>query len=404
MSLNLLKQYLESYTQNILIEQENRSQYETSVILQRERNKRYPFYALDLASPEASNLIEFNLLKEIRDGNSYIFTGAKKSVNKIYQDVGIFQPQNIFNDINIIDDEFQVQDIDDAYSIVNQDFEDLYLEFINPRSFNPGILSEEYDNVENRYNWKYIYINVNKNNLSQLSLPYIYYWDLTNEKPIINKIYSHQALPYQYVTDNLISNVVNTERLTNPLLPFFRFNNRTFRLGYYKEMLVYEYIDEKGFYGRKGQTYLSSLKPVGLDFPEGIPEKGDLEVDICYSHLKDHFPTYGFLNTDVGVYTGIKTTSQYSPIISYLYRRVDNSVFLSTAIPNTYAKEFLGFYFDPGTLYIDAYPINIFNGQKVYIEEVFLWIEEFNCINGLPDESYYDDDTIIDDTLYHKQC
>jgi hypothetical protein len=403
MSLSLHKQYLQEYIDRLAIKEESREQYESSILLQRERSPDYPFYGIDLNSPNPSNLKEFDILQLINK-ESYKFSGVKYSKNRIYKSRGEFQPQNVFNDLNIINDEFRVQDIPNAFSITRQDFPDLYLEYVNTRTPNPNILAGEYNNIENRYNWKYLYLPIDSSILNKINLPYLEYWDTSNPKPVAKNIYPYNALLRLSGDISLVPSNTLSKDLTNPLYPGFIFNNKTYRLGFKREMIVYEYIDIEGKYGRKGERYVSTIKPLDLPFPEGFPVLGDLEVLECNKRLIGYMPSKGFIGTDIGLFTGITTTSKYSYVTSYLYKRIDGSVFLSDAIPSKYARDFIDFYFGDTSIGFITEEINTFIGSKVTTTELAIWIEEFNCIRELTTETYYNDSTIIDDSLYHYIC
>lgn len=404
MSLSLHKQYLQDYIDRLDIKQESREQYESSVLLQRERSPDYPFYGIDLNSPNPSNLKEFDILQLINK-ESYKFSGVKYSKNPIYKSRGEFQPQNVFNDVNIINDEFKVQDVSNAFSVTRQDFPDLYLEYVNTRTPNPNILAGEYNNIENRYNWKYLYLPIDSSILNKVTLPYLRYWDVSNIKPIGKNIYPYNNLLRLFTNNNnLVSAITLSKSLTNPLYPGFIFNNITYRLGFDRKMLVYEYIDIEGIYGRKGQTYVSTLKPLDSQFPEGFPRLGDLEALECNKRLIGYMPSKGFIESDIGLFTGVTTTNSYSRVTSYLYQRIDGSVFLSDAIPHAYAKDFIDYYFGDSTISFITDSINTFIGDMVITNEISLWFEEFNCLGQLTTEAYYNDSTIIDDSLYHYIC
>ena len=103
----------------------------------------------------------------------------------------------------------------------------------------------------------------------------------------------------------------------------------------------YEYIDLDGYYGGPGLTYISSLRPPGIDYPLGRPKGGDLVKDLCVGE-GGWFPETGN-GYWVGRYSGYRTTSSYHPTVTfYLYERGDGSVFLWEGRPHRDAWLWVG--------------------------------------------------------------
>ncbi|MEI2423345.1 hypothetical protein V6O07_23960 [Arthrospira platensis SPKY2] len=102
----------------------------------------------------------------------------------------------------------------------------------------------------------------------------------------------------------------------------------------------YEYSNLNNDYSFPTDIYISKYKPVDLDFPIGLPREDELEE--CLLENVGDFPENGDIERDIGEYTGYITNSKYhNKITYYLYRRSDDTIFLSDHRPNKMAKDFV---------------------------------------------------------------
>ncbi len=191
-------------------------------------------------------------------------------------------------------------------------------------------------------NVKYLYVPVANASLVMSKIPLYYELEVINDAPYIR---TRRPL-VQVVEDKDIFNwafhypiEIQTSIYTNPILPFFKFTgNVSVQLN---KSLVYEYEDSAGYYGRPTQRYVSNLKPINLNYILGKPLDNEYEVDICNQDKIGSYPSVTNIH-NLGIYTGFKTNNNYCPNREfYLYKRVNETQFLSTAEPNKYAKNFI---------------------------------------------------------------
>lgn len=160
-------------------------------------------------------------------------------------------------------------------------------------------------------------------------------FSLVNSYPNEMYLFPSSALDWEVIWTMGINN------MSHPFFPNFLFTGLVVCVGQYRN-IMYEYTDMEGLYGNRYNVYLSSLRPIELDYPLGFPREGMLERDICYKNLIGEYPYEGILDRDLGGYTGIITTSLYHPIHKfYLYMRSDYSLFLSSRYPERGAKQFV---------------------------------------------------------------
>lgn len=208
-------------------------------------------------------------------------------------------------------------------------------------------------------------------------------WGVENETQRILNMYPLEM--YLFPSNVLDWDVVWTLGVTNtthPFLPNFLFTGLVICVGPYKN-IMYEYTDMEGLYGNKYAVYISPLKPVELDYPLGFPREGMLEKDICYKNLIGEYPKEGFIDKDLGTYTGLVTTPEYHSIYKfYMYMRSNYSLFLSSRPPYRGMKDYvlgkreeLGLVRDPFIISVPILPTtNIVNDgiTKEYIYEYLL--------------------------------
>lgn len=182
--------------------------------------------------------------------------------------------------------------------------------------------TQEVDCFEFRKDLKFIYIPTNKSVL--LDLPYLITWkdnSTTLKFPYYNQITQSAASRWPRIR-RLLSN----DR-SQTMLPGFWFTGNVVEN---HDQLLYEYFYAEGYYTIPNETYLSTYRPNGLDYPLGYPH------DLVFNdQLLNEYPSYGD-SLQIGLYTGYQTTSLYSPRTYYLYKRSDNSTFLSPAPPAIY--------------------------------------------------------------------
>jgi len=129
---------------------------------------------------------------------------------------------------------------------------------------------------------------------------------------------------------------VLTKEMGHNLLPNFIFTGKVYFMGEVGEP-YYEYSNINNNYSFPGDLYISPLKPPNLDFPLGIPKAEELEE--CLNDHIGYYPSDGDIDIDLGIYTGYITNNTYhSNITYYLYRRSDDSIFLSKYPPKRDVK------------------------------------------------------------------
>ncbi len=193
-------------------------------------------------------------------------------------------------------------------------------------------------------------------------LPFLYYWNL-DSKDYGKEYPSSNYLFGSGIEDLLSWRVTISPKYTHNFLPGFIYTGRVTEKN---QSIIYEYKDEFGLYGPLNALYLSSLRPMDLDFPFGQPREEELIFDDCYEFNCP--PRRGHLHM-YGLFTGYVTTNRYSRTKFYLYERKDGSGFLSEHPPsceaqnlidtlvetNNIAKTEISFTSDPGQSYMIQY-------------------------------------------------
>jgi len=374
--------------------------YKDKVLEQREDNPNHPFYDLNIPLNNVYSTDPRDLIKEIVEGE-YEYVGTKTIYDILYfSNLSLSNPY-LYNDVNIINDEFINTDVPIAYDPFRrkvQREETLVWEFVNKGYFTDS---------DDRDRWKYLYLPININYVNQINIPKIGYWNLDNQLTI-DFLYPSK----EYILVNDVSSwdfhyKLVTGGNTHPFLKGFVFTGRCVVQGYKGEIL-YEYSDIDGVYGFKYTLYLSNLKPLTLSYPLGVPKEGDLIFDECTANLIGLYPIYGLIPNEIGKYTGYRTTTNYHPNKTfYLYETFNRNTFLSEAIPHVYAKDFidialkkLGIY--KGDLIIKA----IDSKDFYYIKDdpscgVVIQIVDFNCLPAdlrlINPRSLFNDCTIVNE-------
>lgn len=223
--------------------------------------------------------------------------------------------------------------------------------YLHPNSYSPPslitikeplgseciILSEFVSKSSNSIAYQYFPVG-SVNNL----IPRLQTWNYVNN--IFSFVNTYPREMYLFPSSALDWEVIWTlgvNNMSHSFLPYFVFTGLVVCVGQHKH-IMYEYTDIEGLYGSRDDVYLSSLKPLELDYPLGFPREGMLERDICYTPLVGEYPYEGEINRDLGGYTGLVTTALYHPIHKfYLYIRSDYSLFLSSRHPQPGAKQFV---------------------------------------------------------------
>ena len=221
------------------------------------------------------------------------------------------------------------------------------------------------DNEYERAKLLYVPVELSSSILSKLpSYTIISNGQVVTKYPLSLQLYDKPANLFKLYKD--FSSEL-TEELVHPFLPNFVFTGRTVQIN--NRELIYEYRDTLGLYTIQNRTLVSYLRPEGLDFPLGdIGLTGDQSlwdanvsffntviplnntpVDSIYLEqvvdnllLVGLYPRVVDVNT-IGVFTGLTTNDQYNSITFYLYRRDDDSVFLSQYVPDIRSGPLLGF-------------------------------------------------------------
>jgi hypothetical protein len=184
--------------------------------------------------------------------------------------------------------------------------------------------------------FKFLYFEVNSENESYLisKLPYQYQWNTSTlqiTKEVPKKIYLIERTADSF--NSFYSFLVSDS--THPFLPSLYFSGRVVVLN--NGVLLYEYFDNEGLWGIKDALYMSPLKP-NIDFPLGELKSGMLEKQDCWLSSVGQFPSIGSLKS-LGRFTGYSTTDLYnSKQKFYLYKRKDQSTFLSKNPPHPEAE------------------------------------------------------------------
>lgn len=376
---DLIKRYKELSSKTNIDFINDYSIYKDKVLDQRSNNPQHPFYDINIPlnnvySPDPRDLIE-----EIKEGD-YVYVGTKTIFDILYfSNLSLSNPY-LYNDINIINNNFLNIDVPIAYDPFKrkvQREETLVWEFVDKSYF---------DSSESRDRWKYLYLPINNSYIDQIDIPKIGYWNLDNQLTI-DYIYPNK----EYITTNTAKDwsfhyKLVTEGNRHPFLNGFISTGRCVLQGYEGEIL-YEYADIKGYYGFRNTLYISNLKPLNQPYPLGIPKVGDLIFDECTANLIGLYPIYGLIPYEVGRYTGYKTTNKYHPKKTfYLYETFNRNTFLSEAIPHIYAKDFINIAFRKLGLYKGDLILSSEDSKdSIYIKDdpscgILLQFVDFNCI------------------------
>ncbi len=130
---------------------------------------------------------------------------------------------------------------------------------------------------------------------------------------------------------------INSVDTVHPFLPGFYSTNR---IAVQKNgRVIYEYFDNLGLYGATSNIYVSTLRPINLDFSLGHPRLGELERDECLRYLIGSYPAESNEHY-LGKFTGYTTSPLYTQYVNfYLYEREDGTSFLLESPPNLLAQE-----------------------------------------------------------------
>lgn len=218
--------------------------------------------------------------------------------------------------------------------------------------------------------YQFIYIPIEDREIDD-KLPTLLTWDGTKVaylkpselylKPITIDSWSHY---YSFITDGLI----------HPYLgPSFLFNGRLVEQG--DGSVLYEYIENSNRYSSEGSIWVSQLRPQYLDFPFGIPQEGDLEIDDCISDLITLYPERGSFPF-LGSFTGYTTTKQYNRNKRlFLYERTDGSTFLSENKPSLLIREVLNYFVNPNYIRLDAPSSSSIVRRRKQLHHIYIGIE-----------------------------
>lgn len=301
------------------------SSYYDLVKEQQARNPSYPKWEPYILPSVYTDLSLREAVQRVIQGR-YLYISTRQIDEDIYDDLLELEQDTLYNDVNIINDSFISGD-SSIYSITQEVSNDIYWEFYSP--------SIDEDPRFSRY--LYIPVTPSLSKVLKSLLPSILSWDVRAIKPQVWVDYPHKL----YVRDNASTdwpchyNLISDD-LYHPYHKGFLFSGKAILNA--DNSILYEYTDIEGKYGIKDQLYLSSLLPIGMEFPLGQPKPSTLIYDSCLDHLLGLYPSYGYLPY-IGSFTGYITTTLYNPYQTYyLYERVDGSTFLSPAIPHSYAQ------------------------------------------------------------------
>lgn len=332
---SLYSQYLLD-TKGPLVSRESElsSTYKDYAIGVREQRLKYPLspkYDLDVSGFSSTSLSLSDIVRSILN-EDYVFVGTRRIPNSYSSELYSRERDTIYNDVNLINDAFISGD-SFFYNSPNlsSDSSDIHWEFVNKQGLSdPASIGT----------WKFLYVPVSKRLAVALSskLPRTLTWDSTIPT-------SYLAYPdYLYLipvsanewpfTSSLIS-----DGLSSPSTGSMVFTGQV--VSQADGSILYEYSDTDQAYGALYSLYMSPARPLGLDFPLGLPKSGDLVYDSCLVDLIGYYPSKGYLPY-VGAFTGYVTTSEYSPYTTYyLYERADGSTFLLEYPPHSYARDYI---------------------------------------------------------------
>lgn len=322
-------------------------EYLNNIREQRERNSNYPFYSSLISVNTLSLIGPTQRLKEVLS-DRYEFTKVTNLNYQIYSNSPTFQvSEEVLGDELLINDSLTF--VEEVETIVH-DKKQFYWEFCK-KNRNP---------LDNQY----IYIKANKTYLDLLKskLPTMLKWDTYINS--ISKDWPYKSYVFQTsITTWSFYQTVITDNLYHPFLGSLLFTGRV-TLQDSPSYEIYEYTDIEGHYGKKNDFYCSSLKPLGLDFPLGLPKVGMLCKEECLEELIGYLPSRGRYPSEVGRFTGYITNNKYSDILTYyIYEREDSSVFLSKEIPSAKAEIL---YEDLAYKYINS------NSKFIYLDSIEL--------------------------------
>lgn len=211
-----------------------------------------------------------------------------------------------------------------------------YYEFVSVKSYNQSKFPK----------WKYLYLPLTTDITLALDeeglLPYYYEWDVRGAIPTINKIVPNKLNIVEQSSNSWDSKIeILGEDLSHPFIHFMYFTG--YCTQYANGTIVYEYFDSKGYYGPLDQTYCSNYKPTQLNYPLGNPPTESLELDECLNQLIGEYPSHGeYIDKPLfGEFIGYKTNSIYDKYDTYyLYRGLNENLFLSSARPHERAKSY----------------------------------------------------------------
>lgn len=248
-----------------------------------------------------------------------------------------FTNKNSYENIisEIIGDQYKYSGIKEIY--LNEQFQivaEFYSEFASSAVFE--------NSNKNFINTKFLYIPVTKfDSRIYEVLPYTitYYSNNINNKikiyPEEINLFEPNIYNFQYIY--FYQNRFLTQKYFHPFLPNFIFTGRVTKPN--KQDFLYEYKDEKGYYGLQNKLYLSDLKPYKNESNELIGLKYPFEYNI--NHLiEDNFYLKLFGNypeiiddNNIGSFTGFITNNIYSNKTYFLYQDVKDNLFLSLYKP-----------------------------------------------------------------------
>jgi hypothetical protein len=351
--------------------------YINEIRLQWFYQRDYPFIQEGVPLETSSTLSRLYVPSIVRE-EEYTFVSTKRVSEVIYRDSNPFDNMGLFSDTSYINNRYLASD-------GNSDF----LE-----SFNAELLTSEPQLVwefikldgETRDKWLYLYVVPNKTLLPFVDIPKHCCWD--TERLTVDDYYPNELYLLGANSTNWgawYSLIV--EDMTHPFINGFTFTGRVIEQGD-ESLLAYEYSDTKGWYGLKNELYMSSLKPIELDFPLGIPKEGEVDKLLCNEHLIGAYPSSGCVPYDLGRFTGYTTNRNYHPTKTfYIYertvditsnqlieerlRRPSNCpVFALESIPNIYSLDLANQGYQicnniPPSLFLET----IESKEEIYIED-----------------------------------
>lgn len=258
--------------------------------------------------------VSYALLQVLNE--AYIYTGIIESEVDIYP---IYKSGSLFNDEVMINDFYSMSDSQEKATSSN-----LYYEFVYPT---PNEILDK---------WKYLYLPVYPLIEKKVAhkLPFIVEFDTPNL--IYSKLYPRTRDLTLTTADEQGAYYTTDQRGVHPYHPNMSFTGRISPQS--NSILLYEYSDNSGYYGRQEDLYLSPHRPLDLNYPIDLTES--FSPSSCM--VLGDYPATGTIPL-YGASLNLKTNPGYDPLNTYyVYRKVNGDlVLIESGATHPYSKDFI---------------------------------------------------------------